>query len=92
MAAHQKKSSILQPLHRSTGPVLRKSLAKYGFAASDILLNWRAIVGDDLAGRAVPHRISWPRPSSSLPPPQSGHDARKGGTLIVQAQLLKYSI
>jgi len=86
MVSKAKKSSILQPLRQSTGPLLRKSFAKYGFAASDILLNWRAIVGDELAERAVPHRISWPRSPTSLPAPQQGHGARKGGTLIVQAE------
>ncbi len=54
MASTRKKSQILQPLRQSTWPVMRKSFAKYGFSATDILLNWRAIVGDELAQRAVP--------------------------------------
>ncbi len=86
MASTRKKSQILQPLRQSTWPVMRKSFAKYGFSASDILLNWRAIVGDELAQRAVPHRISWPGKSSSLPPLNGGAREKKGGTLIVQAE------
>jgi len=86
MASTRKKSQILQPLRQSTWPVMRKSFAKYGFSATDILLNWRAIVGDELAQRAVPHRISWPRNSSSLPPLTGGGREKEGGTLIVQAE------
>ncbi len=86
MAPKPKKSSILRPLHQNTWPVMRKSFAKYGFSASDTLINWRAIVGDELAERAVPHRISWPKSPSSLPPSTKGGRENKGGTLIVQAE------
>lgn len=61
---------------------MRKSFAKYGFSATDILMNWPAIVGSELAGRAVPHRISWPRSSMS----QTDRGQKQGGTLIVQAE------
>ena len=86
MASTRKKSLILQPLRQSTWPVMRKSFARYGFGASDILTNWRAIVGDELAQRAVPHRISWPGKSSSLPPLAGAALEKNGGTLIVQAE------
>jgi len=83
MVAKHKKSSILQPLGRSTWPVMRKSFEKFGFSATDIVLNWRAIVGDDLAARATPQRIKWPRSSPSQPRPGGQSN---GGTLIVQAE------
>jgi hypothetical protein len=83
MAAKHKKSSILQPLGRSTWPVMRKSFEKFGFSATDIVMNWRAIVGDDLAKRAIPHRVRWPKSSPSLPRPSGQNN---GGTLIVQAE------
>ena len=85
MAAKQKKSTILQPLRASTWPVMRKSFAKYGFSATDILTNWRAIVGDELAVRATPHRISWPRASTSFSSDVKVPREKNGGTLIVQA-------
>ena len=86
MATKPKKSSILQPLGASTWPILRKSFAKYGFSAADILVNWRAIVGDELAQRAIPHRITWPRSASVLSSLPQGSRTKNGGTLIVQAE------
>ena len=83
MAPRSKKFSFLQPLRQSTWPVMKKSFEKYGFSATDILINWRAIVGDDLSARAIPHRISWPRSLSSA---TRNHNGIKGGTLIVQAE------
>ncbi len=83
MATKYKKSTILQPLNQSTWGVMRKSFERFGFSASDIVLNWRAIVGDDLAARATPQRIKWPRSSSSLP---RTSDHNNGGTLIIQAE------
>ena len=43
-------------------------------------------MGDDLGARAIPHRISWPRATSS--PSSSIRNVRDkiGGTLIVQAE------
>jgi len=84
--AKKPKNKILQPLHQSTWPIMQKSFAKHGFSATDILTNWRAIIGDELAERAVPHRISWPKSSASQSFSTYTERSNKGGTLIVQAQ------
>ena len=84
--AAKPKITFLQPVHQCTWPVLQKSFAKYGFSASDILTNWRAIVGDELAARAIPHRISWPRSPKTISESLDGHQANGSGTLVVRAE------
>ncbi len=84
--AQESGKSILQPVQRSYWPIVQKSFAKYGFSAIDILLNWRAIVGDELANRAYPHRIRWPRADGHLPDSRQARNKKEGGTLIVRVE------
>jgi hypothetical protein len=41
-------------------------LRKHGFHMADIILNWRTIVGEDLARYTAPSRIKWPRHTNNL--------------------------
>ncbi|MDR2099162.1 MAG: DUF721 domain-containing protein [Rickettsiales bacterium] len=41
--------------------VIRKFAPKYGFISADIILNWEAIAGAEVARMAAPHKISFPR-------------------------------
>ncbi|MEZ5877362.1 MAG: DciA family protein [Tepidamorphaceae bacterium] len=50
---------------------------RYGFSSADLLGQWPAIVGADVAGRCVPERIVWPR---RAPDPES--DAGKAAATL----------
>lgn len=60
----------------------RRAVERYGFAYADILTQWPAIVGPDLARDAQPERIKWPRPGEDAA--GSRPRRRSGGTLIVR--------
>ncbi len=56
--------------HRAAGPrglaatlpkIIGPLLKRRGFARAEVLTNWRAIVGDALAARSCPEKLSWPR-------------------------------
>jgi hypothetical protein len=51
------------------------AFTRYGFAYAELLTQWPAIVGDDLARLCEPERIRWPRNSVE----------KQGGTLILRA-------
>jgi hypothetical protein len=53
----------------------RAAFTRYGFAYADLLSQWPAIVGEDLAQASEPERIKWPR----------NGEEKKGGTLILRA-------
>lgn len=40
--------------------VVKKFSPKYGFVNADIITNWKAIAGDDVATKATPVKISFP--------------------------------
>ena len=65
---------------------MSKSFAKFGFSATDILVNWKAIVGDEMAARALPHRISWPALPKTMLRGKLARTRNEGGTLIVRAE------
>jgi hypothetical protein len=43
------------------GGCVSRSLARQGFAASELILHWEDIVGPQIAVNAAPLRIRWPR-------------------------------
>jgi hypothetical protein len=51
----------------------KSALAKHGFAQADILSQWTAIAGVEIATLCAPERIKWPREGGT-------------GTLILRAQ------
>ena len=42
-------------------PALGKALAARGFAAADVVMAWREIVGERLAAASEPSALEWPR-------------------------------
>jgi hypothetical protein len=54
---------------RAVGAFVPKATAKaresHGFHAAEIIVNWPAIVGPQLAGYTAPRRIRWPRAPGS---------------------------
>jgi hypothetical protein len=49
--------------------------SRYGFAYAELLTQWPAIVGEDIARHCEPVRIKWPRNS----------EEKRGATLILRA-------
>ena len=48
--------------------VTAKCMEKFGFHSAEILVRWRAIVGDNLAAYTSPFRIRWARQPDALDP------------------------
>ena len=58
--------------------ITAKAFAQHGFAQGDVVGNWSAIVGEDLAAISAPDRIKWPRGAND-----EAHQS--GGTLVIRA-------
>jgi len=71
---------MLERLDRYFDPVAGKALERFGFAYAEMIANWSAIVGDELAAVSTPERVRWPRSGEA-------HEGRgRGGTLIIAAE------
>lgn len=68
----------METLSKHFREITKAAFARHGFAQADVVANWEAIVGSDLAKVSAPERIRWPR--------GAGEEAQKqGGTLIIRA-------
>ena len=68
----------METLSKHFREITKAAFARYGFAQADVVANWEAIVGPELAAVSAPERIRWPR--------GSGEQAQKqGGTLVIRA-------
>jgi hypothetical protein len=68
----------METLSKHFREITKAAFARYGFAQADVVANWEAIVGNDLAAVSAPERIKWPR--------GAGEQAHKqGGTLVIRA-------
>lgn len=68
----------METLSKHFREITKAAFARYGFAQADVVANWDAIVGTDLAAVSAPERIKWPR--------GAGEQAQKqGGTLVIRA-------
>ncbi|MCA3559426.1 MAG: DUF721 domain-containing protein [Aestuariivirga sp.] len=68
----------METLSKHFREITKAAFARYGFAQADVVANWDAIVGGELAAVSAPERIKWPR--------GSGEEASKqGGTLVIRA-------
>lgn len=68
----------METLSKHFREITKAAFARHGFAQADVVANWDAIVGADLAAVSAPERIKWPR--------GSGEEAQlQGGTLVIRA-------
>ena len=68
----------METLAKHFRDITKAAFARYGFAESDVVANWEAIVGEAFAAVSAPERIKWPR--------GAGEAAQKqGGTLVIRA-------
>ena len=61
MSQPPRRSRNAAPLADLVGKTVGDALAKQGFAATEIVTRWSDIVGDDLARRSEPMKLTWPR-------------------------------
>lgn len=80
ISAIMTKAPYHSPFSQSLGQLALKAIgpeiAKRGFVLSELILNWREIVGEELCALSRPVKIKWPR----------GSNQQQGGTLMVRIE------
>jgi hypothetical protein len=61
MAAPTKRPRNAAPLAALVGRTIGDALKRQGFANVEIVTHWQDIVGEDLARRSEPMKLTWPR-------------------------------
>ncbi len=61
MAIPPRRPRNAAPLADLVGKTVGDALARQGFAATEIVTRWADIVGEDLARRSEPAKLTWPR-------------------------------
>lgn len=64
--------------------ITRKSFEKHGFAAAALILEWRQIVGAEMARDTRPLKLKWPRQVETYSETPAEETGRPGATLVVQ--------
>jgi len=65
----------METLGKHFRELTKAAFTRHGFAYAELLMQWRAIAGEDVASLCEPERIKWPRYSTE----------KRGGTLILKA-------
>ncbi|QPC42112.1 DUF721 domain-containing protein [Kaustia mangrovi] len=74
-----------KPLWNHFAGLTRATFERYGFAYAEILSQWPAIVGEELAAISQPERLRWPRLSPLEAEDSKARRQRKyGGTLVIR--------
>lgn len=71
-----KPKRYARPLADLTNGLLAESFRKQGFASTELVTRWAAIVGDDIAAHAEPLKIQWQRGPDS--------EGSEPGTLVLR--------
>jgi hypothetical protein len=79
----RRKRQIGRPLADFVVPTLGKTLAARGFAAADVVLAWKQIMGERLALVSAPVSLDWPR---GVKPSESGAEPSKAATLVIRVE------
>jgi hypothetical protein len=61
----------------------RKAFEKFGFSTATLLMEWSAIVGEQLASATAPERVKWPRGFETFGE-ADGDGASRGATLVLR--------
>ena len=68
----------MQTIDKHFRTLAKAAFVRHGFASEQLVAQWRAVVGDEMAAISTPDKINWPRSSAET--------ARKmGGTLVLKA-------
>lgn len=73
-----KPGKSVRPLADLTSRLLADSFRRQGFASSELVLRWEAIVGAEVASHAEPLKIQWPRRVEG--------EAPQPGTLVLRVE------
>jgi hypothetical protein len=71
---------VLERLEKHFTPVAGKALERFGFAYGELIANWAAIVGHELATVSAPERVRWPKGG------EAGNGRGRGGMLVVAVE------
>jgi hypothetical protein len=75
-----------RPLPDIAGTLLAEAFRKQGFASSELVVRWSAIVGDDVAAYAEPLKIQWQRVPDGQPPQPGTLVLRVSGPAAIEIQ------
>jgi hypothetical protein len=62
----------------------RKAFETFGFSTVTLLTDWSTIVGEQVAGYAVPERIKWPRGAGATDDGEADARSRGGAVLVLR--------
>ncbi len=71
----------METLDKHFRKLTKSAFERYGFAYAELIAQWPAIVGDELAEVSAPERIRWPRKTDG----DEDRGQPGGGTLVVRA-------
>lgn len=66
--------------------ITQKAFQKYGFSAAQLITDWPAIVGRDLAACTAPERLKWPKGVEAYGDGDPAAKGRPGATLILRVE------
>ncbi len=68
----------MESLDKHFRQITRPAFERYGFAHGELVAQWAAIVGEDLAARCSPEKMAWPKGR------EAGSRHAEGATLTVK--------
>jgi hypothetical protein len=68
----------MESLDKHFRQITRPAFERYGFAHGELVAQWAAIVGEDLAARCSPEKMAWPKGR------EAGNRHAEGATLTVK--------
>ncbi len=84
-SAFTPKFAGLKSVQEFLPAVAKPAFEKYGFSSSEILTNWAAYAGADIASYTAPERLKWPRADmTEKSGSQSSNGAKSGATLVLR--------
>jgi len=78
-----------RPLADLLRVTIKDAFARQGFAATELVTRWAAIVGPEIAAHCEPEKIQWPRPYDGEEPSPGTLVLRVEGPTAVEIQHLK---
>ena len=88
-AKPRKSRAHARPLADLLRATIKDAFARQGFAATELITRWPAIVGDEIAAHCEPERIQWPRPHDGEEPAPGTLVLRVEGPTALEIQHLK---
>jgi hypothetical protein len=81
-----RKAPQARPLADLVRDTIKEAFAQQGFAATELVTRWPAIVGAEIAAHCEPERIRWPRPHGGEEPAPGTLMLRVEGPTAIEIQ------